>query len=79
MNHWPWQHSWTAISTQRVISDYLGDGENLKQGIGSPETLVLMRCTCGKVKSTKLRGHWTKEELHQAYPLPNPMVKEAGK
>jgi hypothetical protein len=58
IKHWPWQHQFEAVEVEHVICDYLGDGEMLKEGIGTRETIVLKRCACGKVKTTRLRGFW---------------------
>lgn len=65
--HWPWQHEFEVVSAERVLSDYLGDGTKLAEGIGTHETLVLLRCACGKVKTKKLRGHWNQESLNRAF------------
>jgi len=66
MKHWPWQHQFTPIAAEHVVCDYLGTAR-LEKGIGSRETIVLLKCECKKVKTRRLQGHWTREELNQAF------------
>jgi hypothetical protein len=63
MKHWPWQHDFKPVAAEQVISSYDGEHEALRTGIGTRETMVLLRCECGKVKSKRLRGHWRLEEI----------------
>jgi hypothetical protein len=67
MKHWPWQHRWKPIAAERTITCYTGDHEGLEKGIGCHETIVLLRCECTKVKTRRLQGHWTKEQLDEAF------------
>ena len=68
LRHWPWQHKFVAVSAEQVVSDYWGDGSKLTEGLGTRETLVLLKCDCGKVKTRRLSGHWDKDSLQKAFP-----------
>jgi hypothetical protein len=62
--HWPWTHKLAPVAVEHIICDYHGDhAEYLKQGIGSRETVILCRCECGKVKTRRIAGLWTLEQL----------------
>lgn len=68
MRHWPWQHHFVPVAVEHVIADYFHEQPSrLKEGIGSMETVVLLRCECKKVETRRMQGHWTKAQLEEAF------------
>lgn len=67
-HHHFWQHRFEPVEVEHVIADYWGDGSQLKEGIGTRETLVLKRCACGKTKVQRLNGVWCLAQIKGEKP-----------
>lgn len=63
--HW---HKWEIVASNIRIQPILVGG--LHEDIGVPNTDILYKCSCGKVKEDSIHGRWTLEQLRSSGPSP---------
>jgi hypothetical protein len=61
-------HKWEVAESKPITSTaygYFSFGVfiSFDNPVSRPETHVLYRCKCGKVKAETIKGHWDKEVL----------------
>jgi hypothetical protein len=59
---WFHQHRWTVTGSHMMMRGPFG----IDPSRATPITEVLLVCSCGKVKTLTLDGHWTLEQLQPA-------------